>query len=59
MKRIYRRRYGSDTWHSCTNCTRWPKSDYEERCQSQRPHGDWCNECKAKEYDGRCRHGSC
>lgn len=48
----YRRRKGSDTWHWCRNCSRWPKSEYDE--QQKRPEYDLCNECKSKERDNNC-----
>lgn len=52
----YRRRRGSDTWHFCTNCSRWPTSDYDER-HSRPTNGELCNECRAKEQAHNCRRG--
>lgn len=50
----YRRRRGSDTWHSCRNCSNWPTSNYDE--QHHKPTtGEMCNECKAKESAGTCQ----
>jgi hypothetical protein len=52
----YRKKKGSDTWHWCRNCSKWPTSDYEETVTSTRPIiGELCNECKGKEKDGSCR----
>lgn len=51
----YRRLRGSDTWHWCTNCSRWPALNYEEQT-SRPPNGELCNECKAKEAAGSCRN---
>ena len=48
----YRRRKSSDTWHWCRNCSKWPTSNYDSR--HTRPSYDLCNECKAKEKEGRC-----
>lgn len=50
----YRRRKGNyDTWHFCTNCSRWPTSDYD--AQSAKPTtGEFCNECLGKEKAGNC-----
>jgi len=50
----YRKKNGSDTWHWCTNCSRWPTSDYETS-YSKPTSGELCNECKSKERDGTCR----
>lgn len=51
----WRRRFGSDTWHFCMNCTNWPTSDYTE--ERDRPRsGALCNECVAKERRGNCSH---
>lgn len=50
----YRQKYGSDTWHWCKNCTRYPTSDY--RSTNTKPQsGELCNECKAKDRDDNCR----
>lgn len=48
----YRKRKGSDTWHWCKNCSKWPTSNYDSRYS--RPSYDLCNECKAKEKDEKC-----
>ncbi|HEV2756491.1 MAG TPA: S8 family serine peptidase [Actinomycetota bacterium] len=50
----YRRRRGSDVWHFCTNCTSWPKRDYDERATKPRS-GELCNQCLSKKRKGACR----
>ena len=50
----YRRRWGTDTWHWCVNCSQWPKPlESEERSQKPRT-GELCNECAALERDETC-----
>lgn len=52
----YRKVKGKDTWHFCTNCSRWPTSNYDEVDSQTRPSsGELCNECRDKERDGTCR----
>jgi hypothetical protein len=49
----YRRKQGSDTWHYCRNCSRWPTADYDQ--ETKRPTtGELCNECKGKDKAGTC-----
>lgn len=50
----YRRRKGSDTWHWCRNCSRWPTINYDVK--NSRPSWDLCNECKSKEKKNDCRN---
>ncbi len=50
----YRRRKGRDTWHFCTNCSNWPKSNYDAR-DSKPSSGELCDECKAKRKAGNCK----
>lgn len=51
----YRKKKGSDTWHWCTNCSNWPKYDYDEREFDKRPtSGELCDQCLAKEKDNKC-----
>jgi hypothetical protein len=53
MASTYRRRKGYDTWHFCSNCTKWPLSEYDER--STKPTtGELCNECRSKKANGNC-----
>ena len=49
----YRRLKGSDAWHFCRNCSRWPTSQYDEQ-QSKPTGGELCNECRAKDSSGTC-----
>lgn len=44
---------GSDTWHWCTNCSRYP-STVADVSYSKPSSGELCNECKAKDRDGDC-----
>ena len=50
---VYRKRKGHDTWHWCRNCSNWPTVDYEEKT-AKPTTGEECNECKAKDKDGKC-----
>lgn len=50
----YRKTKGSDTWHYCKNCSKWPASNYEES-QSKPSSGELCNECRGKESNGSCQ----
>lgn len=49
-----RRRKKSDTWHFCSNCSRWPTSDY---VTGTGKGGEKCDECIAKQREGTCRAG--
>ena len=51
---VYRRLKGSDTWHWCRNCSKWPNSNYDER-NSKPTTGELDNECRAKDGAGNCR----
>jgi len=51
---IYRKKKGSDTWHWCMNCSKWPTSDYDE-IYTKPTSGELDNECKSKEAEGNCR----
>ena len=44
----YRRKKGSDTWHWCKNCSKWPESDYDVT-NTKPTTGEKCNECLSKE----------
>ena len=51
----YRKQHGSDTWHWCRNCSKWPLTGYIERHSAARPTvGELCNECLAKDRVGDC-----
>lgn len=49
----FRKSKGSDTWHWCRNCSKYPSSNFDES-SSKPSSGELCNECKSKERDGRC-----
>ncbi len=49
----YRRKKGQDTWHSCSNCSNWPTSDYELRSETPNT-SEMCNECRAKMAVNKC-----
>jgi len=50
----YRKKKGSDTWHFCRNCSRWPTSNFESK--NSKPTGDeLCDECLSKKRNGKCR----
>lgn len=49
----YRKRRGHNTWHSCSNCSTWPTSDYELRSVMPR-NGELCNECESKRAHSNC-----
>ena len=52
----YRKRFGSDTWHWCRNCSNWPTSGYITWTGIGRPTvGELDIECLAKEKNGNCR----
>ena len=51
----YRKKKGSDTWHWCKNCSKWPTSNYDEWTGDERPtSGELDNECKSKEKSNDC-----
>lgn len=50
----YRKRKDKDTWHWCTNCSNYPKENYEEK-PSKPSTGELCNECLSKERSGDCK----
>jgi len=54
MTTYRRKKWESDTWHWCRNCSRWPTSNYEEQ-QTKPTSGELCNECRAKDANGECR----
>lgn len=45
---------GSDTWHYCTNCSKWPTSNYDQSA-GKPTTGELCSECKGKEKNGQCQ----
>jgi len=50
----HRKIKGSDTWHWCKNCSKWPTSNYDSHFGTAPTSGEKCNECRAKEKDGKC-----
>lgn len=50
----YRRPSGSDVWHWCSNCSRYPATDYETSPSTPRT-GELCRECRKREEGGDCR----
>lgn len=50
---VWRKKKGSDTWHFCKNCSKWPTSDYEEKT-TKPASGEFCNECLGKQKSGNC-----
>lgn len=46
---------GSDTWHWCRNCSRYPSGPDVEKSTSKPQSGELCNECRAKQARGDCR----
>ena len=60
MKKEYRKRKGSDTWHLCKNCHEWPDSNYEKWCGKGRPsNGELCDHCLSKERNDDCDVKTC
>jgi hypothetical protein len=54
MAGTWRRRKNHDTWHFCTNCSNWPKEDYDVSFHKP-TYGELCDECKAKDKAGNCK----
>ena len=54
MASTYRRRYGNDVWHFCSNWSNWPTSSYDERV-SKPTTGEFCNKCRSKRQNNNCR----
>jgi len=53
MASTYRRKKGNDTWHFCSNCSKYPTSDYDTST-TKPTTGELCNECKGKEKASNC-----
>jgi hypothetical protein len=49
----YRQRQGADIWHFCSNCSRWPGSNYIE-LWIEPTTGEICSECEEKRAQGDC-----
>ena len=54
MAATYRRRNDGDTWHWCSNRPNWPTSGYTISDPGGPSHGEFCNECRAKQRAGNC-----
>jgi len=50
----YRKKEKSEVWHWCSNCSNFPKKDYEERKTKPR-NGKLCYECTGKDKGGSCK----
>jgi hypothetical protein len=55
MAATWRKRKGVayDTWHFCTNCSKWPTANYDERTNAP-TDGEQCDECKGKKKNNNC-----
>jgi hypothetical protein len=53
MAIMFRRRRDSETWHFCSNCSEWPRHDYDER-MTKPTTGTFCDECLRKRAGGAC-----
>ena len=54
MPEYRKRKTGSDTWHFCTNCSKWPTSDFDSRLTPP-TSGELDNECLGKEKAANCK----
>lgn len=59
MKRIFRKRKDSGTWHFCTNCENWPKGeegiDYIQESASEDEHrNELCDLCTGLSSAANC-----
>lgn len=53
MDDIFRREKDSNIWHFCSNCSKWPVSNYETH--STIPANDeLCPECLSKKQEDEC-----
>jgi len=53
MEKEYRRQITADTWHSCSNCSKWPTENYLTLREEPHTH-QMCNECLCKEKKNNC-----
>lgn len=51
---MYVRKRGSDTWHWCKNCSKYPTGSDVEVSYTKPTSGELDNECKAKEAAKNC-----
>lgn len=49
----YRKIRGSDTWHWCKNCSKWPVANYDEKA-TKPTSGELCDECLSKQKRNDC-----
>jgi hypothetical protein len=47
----YRRRWGTDTWHWCLNCSQWPQPLEAEERAAKPLSGELCAECSELDRD--------
>ena len=55
MATQYRRRKERDVWHFCTNCSKWPTSNYIASRTKPTDGNELCNECRSKKDAGNCK----
>ncbi len=44
-----------DTWHWCSNCSKYPSGSDVDKSSTKPTSGELCNECKAKQASGNCK----
>ena len=49
----YRQRQNADIWHFCSNCSKWPRSNYVE-IWVEPTSGEICSECEQRRVEGNC-----
>jgi hypothetical protein len=49
----YRQRQNADIWHFCSNCSKWPRSNYVE-IWVEPTSGEICSECERRQVEGNC-----
>jgi hypothetical protein len=43
----YRRKWGTQIWHSSPDCPNWPQSELEAEERAEKPaSGDFCPDCQ-------------
>jgi hypothetical protein len=59
MPRTWRRRYGKDAWHFCTNCKEWPTETGNYVEKKEKPvlssGEEFCDQCLGKEKAQDCK----
>ena len=51
----YRRRRNGDTWHWCSNCSKYPQDNFEKR-HTKPITGKFCEECIIRSQNRNCRN---